>query len=89
MNTQKLLKNHKKLITKTTMFSTLQLKNREHSNDGRKHKRIGSYTMAETEGRKFKTDWIRMSIGYGKKYAIIKLELLAVVWGLEHFQLYI
>ena len=25
----------------------------------------------------------------GKKYAIIKLELLAVVWGLEHFHLHI
>ena len=47
--------------------------------------------MAETERRKFKTDRIRQQIfiGYGKKYAVNELELLAVVWGLEHFRLYI
>ena len=43
--------------------------------------------MAETEGRKFKTNWVRKQIfiGYGKKYAMNELELLAVEWGLEYF----
>ena len=30
-----------------------------------------------------------MGTRYGKKFAMNELELLAVVWGLEHFRLYI
>ena len=47
--------------------------------------------MAETERRKFKIDWIRKQIllDTEKKYALKELELLAVVWGLEHFRVYI
>ena len=51
------------------MPSTLQRKKRKYPNSRCKHKRIGSYTMAETEGRKPKTDWIRKQIfiGHGKE----------------------
>ena len=47
--------------------------------------------MARTTERKFKTYRFCESffIGYKKKYAINELELLAVVWGLEQFRLYI
>ena len=47
--------------------------------------------MAETKGRKSKTDRFckQISIEYRKKYAMNELELLAIVWGLEHFRLYI
>ena len=47
--------------------------------------------MARTTRRKFKTIWLcqPLSVRYRKKHAINELELLAVVWGLEHFRLYI
>ena len=73
------------------MFSTLQRPKRKHNYDGRSTKRLGA-----TLWQKQKTGDIK-PIGFAsrylsdteKKYAINELELLAVVWGLEHFRLYI
>ena len=47
--------------------------------------------MARTSRRKTETNRLRkpIFIRHRKKYAINELELLAVVWGLEHFRLYI
>ena len=47
--------------------------------------------MTKTEGRNFKTDWIRKQIfiEHGKEIWHEKLELLAVVWGLDYFRLLI
>ena len=46
---------------------------------------------AKTKRRKFETGWLRKQIFIGpeKKYAKNELELLAVVWGLEHFCLFV
>ena len=46
--------------------------------------------MAKTKRRKFKPIGFasRFLSDTEKKYAINELELLAVVWGLEHFRLY-
>ena len=51
----------------------------------------GGNVMAKTKRWKFKTSRIRKQIfiGHRKENAINELELLAVVWGLEHFRLYI
>ena len=74
-----------------TMPSTLKLKPREHPNERRKYEGTMCDTMAETERRKFETDWIckRILSDTKKKCAINELELLAVVWGLELFSLFI
>ena len=47
--------------------------------------------MAKTKRRKSETGWLckQNFIGHREKYAINELELLAVVWGLEHFRLYV
>ena len=50
--------------------------------------------MARTTKRKYKTDRIRQSFPFRckkaeKKHTIIELEILAVVWGVEHFRLHV
>ena len=62
------------------MSGPLQFRLPKHNNNRRKHKRPRGNPIARTTRLKVKTE---------KKYAINELELLAVVWGLEHFRLYI
>ena len=73
------------------MSGPLQFKLSEYSNNGRQYKRTGRNTMARTAKRRFKPIGFasRFLSDTEKKYAINELELLAVVWGLEHFRLYI
>ena len=74
-----------------TVFGSLQFILPKYNNNRCQHKRPRGNTLART------TRWQFKPIGFAsrllsdteKKYAINELELLAVVWGLEHFQLYI
>ena len=74
-----------------TVSSTLQLRLSNRNNNRREHKRPRGNLMARTTERNTKTHRFCKSfpIRHRKKYAINELELLAVVWGLEHFRLYI
>ena len=67
--TYKSFQQPQKIDNTLTLFRTIQLKKREHLNNGCKQKEIGSYTLAKTKSRKLKTDWIRkhVFIGYGKE----------------------
>ena len=72
-----------------TVFGPLQFRLSKRDNNRCKHKRLRGNPMARTDGK-------LKPIGFAspflsdteKKYAINELELLAVVWGLEHFRLY-
>ena len=93
--TYKRFQQPQKTNNSVTILSTLQLEKRKHTNNRRQHKR--------TFAQKGATLWQKQKdgnlkpIGFAsrflsdteKKYAINELELLAVVWGLEHFRLYI
>ena len=72
-----------------TVSSTLQLRLSKRDNNRREHKRPRGNLMARTTERNTRTHWFCKSlpIRHRKKYAINELELLAVVWGLEHFRL--
>ena len=73
------------------MLGTLQRPKRKYKYHRCQYKRTGGNNMAKTKRRKPRTSRIRRQIFIGteKKYAINELELLAVVWGLELFRLYI
>ena len=74
-----------------TVFGSLQFRLSKRDNNRCKHKRLGATLWQKQPDGKLKP------IGFAsrslsdteKKYAINELELLAVVWGLEHFRLYI
>ena len=73
------------------MSRSLKLRSTEYTHNRRQYKGVGRNPLARTKKRRLKTDSIckQISIGHRKKYAINELEFLAVVWGLEHFRLYI
>ena len=71
-----------------TVFGTLQLQFTEYNNYRRRYKRFKRNTLARTTQRRKKAVAFasRFLSGTEKQYAINELELLAVVWGLEHFR---
>ena len=73
------------------MSRTLQRRQRKHLNNRRKHERAGSDNMAKQEDGNLKLIGFasRFSSDTEKKYVKNELELLAVVWRMERFRLYI
>ena len=83
----KAFKNLKRLITQLPCSAHY---NSKIENILTTDEKTGSETLAETKRRKPEANWIchKISIGYRNKYAINYIEMLAVVWGLEHFCFY-
>ena len=73
------------------MSGSLQFNLSERDNMRRQYDWRRCNTLARTARRKTKPNLFasRFLSDTKKKYAIIELELLVVVWGLEHFRLYI
>ena len=75
----------------TTVFSTLQRQQRKHRYNRRMQYRIRNSAMATTKQRRIESNRICKMLPKRcrKKYSVGELELLAVVWGLERFSIYL
>ena len=89
--TYKRLQQSQKINNPVIMPSTLYSEKRKYPDNRSKHKRTGATLWQKQKDRNLKPIGVasRFLSDTEKKYAINELELLAVVWGLEHFRLYI
>ena len=90
MDTPKRLINWKKALQRYHA-TTFQRTERKHNYNRREHKQIGNNPLAKTKTSIIEpigfVGWF--STDTERKNAINELEMLAVVWGLEHFRLHI
>ena len=84
--TRRTLRKNETNANRRPISCTLRERQREYSNDRRKHDRIGNHAMTGTKRRKHQTDSIRKPV-FEKNDSHGELELLAVV--LENFRFYL